>query len=102
MPVEVGSTADEEPVISEEDQALLLRHGLSFGLEVVRLVNELDEPVPVRCIIGTNTTNGTFRFHRARPGEAWHTADLDAYSHGWSVQKLIVVDSGPASLGDTP
>ncbi|WP_245617311.1 hypothetical protein [Amycolatopsis taiwanensis] len=102
VPVEVGSTADEEPVISEEDQALLLRHGLSFGLEVVRLVNELDEPVPVRCIIGTNTTNGTFRFHRARPGEAWHTADLDAYSHGWSVQKLIVVDSGPASLGDTP
>jgi hypothetical protein len=95
VPVEAESSADGEPVISDEDQALMLRHGLGFALEVVRLVNELDEPVPVRCIIGTNTTNGTFRFHRARPGESWHTADLDAYSRDWPIQKLIVVDSGP-------
>lgn len=102
MPIKVESSADGEPVISEEDQALMLRHGLGFALEVVRLVNELDEPVAVRCIIATNTTNGMFRFHRARPGESWLTADLDSYSRGWPIQKQIVVDSGPASLGGTP
>ncbi|WP_239154237.1 hypothetical protein [Amycolatopsis sp. FDAARGOS 1241] len=104
VPVKVRSSADGEPVISEEDQALMLRHGLGFALEVVRLVNGLDEPVAVRCIIATNTTNGTFRFHRARPGEpSWQaTNDLDSYAREWPAQKLIVVDSGPASLGGTP
>lgn len=100
--VTIGSTADGEPVISEEDQALMLRHGLGFALEVVRLVNRLDKPVAVRCIISANTTNGKFRFHRARPGESWLTADLDSYARGWPVEKLIVVDSGPAGLGGTP
>ncbi|WIY05114.1 hypothetical protein QRX60_15195 [Amycolatopsis mongoliensis] len=102
VPVKVRSSPDGEPVISEEDQALMLRHGLGFALEVVRLVNGLDKPVAVRCIVGTNTTNGTFRFHRARPGESWLTADLDSYSHEWPSHKLIVVDNGPASLGGTP
>lgn len=102
VPVEIGSTSDGEPVISDEDQARMLRHGLGFALEVVRLVNELDEPVPVRCVIGANTTNGTFRFHRARPGESWLTADLDAYSREKPIEKLIVVDSGPSSLGGSP
>ena len=98
VPVEVGHLDDGEPVISEADQVLMLRHGLGFALEVVRLVNELPAPVPVRCIVATNGTNGTFRFHRARPGESWLDPDMDAYS----LDKLIVVDSGPPSLGGTP
>ena len=98
VPVEVGRLDDGEPVIDEADQVLMLRHGLGFALEVVRLVNALAEPVPVRCIVGANSTNGTFRFHRARPGEAWLAMDLDAYSQ----EKIIAVDSGPSTLGGTP
>ena len=98
VPVQVGLLADGEPVISEDDQLLMLRHGLGFAIEVVRLVRELPEPVAVRCVVGANSTNGTFRFHRARPGESWLNADLDSYL----LDKLIVVDSGPSSLGRTP
>jgi hypothetical protein len=98
VPVHVGSLEDGEPVISEADQILMLRHGLGFALEVVRLVRALPEPVAVRCIVGANSTNGTFRFHRARRGESWLNPDVDAYA----LDKLIVVDSGPASLGGTP
>jgi hypothetical protein len=98
VPVAVGRLDDGEPVIGEADQVLMLRHGLGFALEVVRLVGALADPVPVRCIIGANSTNGTFRFHRARPGETWLGADLDAYSQ----EKIIVVDCGPSSLGGEP
>jgi hypothetical protein len=98
VPVHVGSLEDGEPVINEEDQVLMLRHGLGFAVEVVRLVRALPEPVAVRCIVGANSTNGTFRFHRARRGESWLNPDVDAYS----LDKLIVVDSGPPSLGGTP
>jgi hypothetical protein len=98
VPVHVGSLGDGEPVISEADQVLMLRHGLGFALEVVRLVRALPEPVAVRCIVGANSTNGTFRFHRARRDESWLNPDVDAYS----LDKLIVVDSGPPSLGGTP
>ncbi|MFC7614319.1 hypothetical protein ACFQV2_13045 [Actinokineospora soli] len=98
VPVQVGSLDDGEPVISEADQVVVLRHGLGFALEVVRLVRALPEPVAVRCIVSANSTNGTFRFHRARPGESWLNPDLDAYP----LDKLIVVDSGPGSLGGTP
>jgi hypothetical protein len=98
VPVHVGSLEDGEPVISEADQVLMLRHGLGFALEVVRLVRALPEPVAVRCIVGANSTNGTFRFHRARRDESWLSPDVDAYS----LDKLIVVDSGPPSLGGTP
>lgn len=93
VPVQVGSLADGKPVISEADQVVMLRHGLGFALEVVRLVRALPEPVAVRCIVSANSTNGTFRFHRARPGESWLHPDLDTYL----LDKLIVVDSGPAS-----
>jgi hypothetical protein len=98
VPVHIGSLDDGEPVIGEEDQALMLRHGLGFAVEVVRLVRALPEPVAVRCIVGANSTNGTFRFHRARRGESWLSPDVDSYS----LDKLVVVDSGPASLGGTP
>ncbi|WP_197288742.1 hypothetical protein [Nocardia sp. NRRL S-836] len=97
VPVEVGSLEDE-PVISEADQVVMLRHGLGFALEVVRLVRALPEPVAVRCIVGANSTNGTFRFHRARRGESWMSPDVDDFLG----DKLIVVDSGPASIGGTP
>lgn len=98
VPVHVGLLEDGEPVISVADQVLMLRHGLGFALEVVRLVRALPEPVAVRCIVGANSTNGTFRFHRARRGESWLNPDIDAYS----LDKLIVVDSGPTSLDGTP
>lgn len=98
VPVEIGSLDDGEPVIDEKDQVLMLRHGLGFALEVAGLAAELPEPMAVRCIVSTNSTNGIFRFHRARPGESWLAADLDAYK----LEKLIVVDSGPASMGGTP
>ncbi|MEV8443915.1 hypothetical protein AB0425_41630 [Actinosynnema sp. NPDC051121] len=94
VPVRVGRSADGEPVIGEADQVLMLRHGWGFALEVVRLVRELAGPVPVRCIVGANSTNGTFRFHRVRPGESWLGPDLDAYSS----EKLIVVDHGSPRL----
>jgi hypothetical protein len=98
VPVQVGSLEDGEPVISEADQVVMLRHGLGFAVEVVRLVRALPEPVAVRCIVGANSTNGTFRFHRARRGESWLNPDVDNYPQ----DKLIVVDSGPASMGGTP
>ncbi|UMP04556.1 hypothetical protein [Amycolatopsis sp. EV170708-02-1] len=93
LPIEAGSLPDGEPVISEADQILMLRHGLGFALEIARAA-----PVPVRCVVGANSTNGTFRFHRARQGESWLHADLD----GYRLEKMIVVDRGPASLGGTP
>lgn len=98
VPVYVGSLADGEPVINEADQVVMLRYGLGFAFEVVRLVHALPGPLAVRCIVGANSTNGTFRFHRARHGESWLNPDIDAYR----LDKMIVVDSGPASLGGTP
>ncbi|WP_157617249.1 hypothetical protein [Saccharomonospora marina] len=98
VPIRSGSAGDGEPVIAESDQVLLLRHGLGFALEIVRLVRALPEPVAIRCIVGANSTNATFRFHSAREGESWLNPDVDTYL----LDKLIVVDSGPASLGGTP
>ncbi|MDT7728845.1 MAG: hypothetical protein QOI21_5421 [Actinomycetota bacterium] len=98
VPVQVGLLQDGEPTITDADQTLMLRHGLGFALEVVRLVRALPETVAVRCIVGANSTNGTFRFHRARRGESWLNPDVD----GYLLDKMIVVDSGPASLGGTP
>lgn len=82
----------------EADQVVMLRHGWGFALAVARLVRALPEPVAVRCIVGVNSTNGTFKFHQARRGESWLSPDVDTYS----LDKMIVVDSGPASLGGTP
>jgi hypothetical protein len=63
----------------------------SFGIRFTRLVRDLDEPRPVRCIIGANDTNATFRFHQIRRGESWNHADLDSYQ----LDKLIVIDIAP-------
>jgi hypothetical protein len=60
---------------------------LDFALRFARLVYDLDESTAVRCIVGTNETNGTFRFHQVHDGEHWNNPDLDTYKTG----KLIVV-----------
>ncbi|MBX6383203.1 MAG: hypothetical protein IRZ07_09560 [Microbispora sp.] len=62
VPVEVA-TVDDAPFIAEDDQRILLLHGLAFARRFCRLVYALDPPSPVRCIIGANETNATFRFH---------------------------------------
>jgi hypothetical protein len=82
------STVDDAPVISVEDQRTLLLHGWAFTMRVCQLVYALDPPAPVRCIIGANETNATFRFHCIRPGEQWNTPDLNLYR----LDKMIVVD----------
>lgn len=83
---------DDAPVISEDDQRILLTHGVAFALEFGRLVYALDPPSPVRCIVGANETNATFRFHQIRPGESWNLPDLD----GYRLDKMVVIDIEPA------
>ena len=92
VPVDVR-TVDDAPVISEDDQRILLLHGVAFALEFSRLVYALDPPSPVRCILGANETNATFRFHQIRPGESWNVPDLDSYR----LDKTIVIDIEPAN-----
>lgn len=91
VPVEVVID-DRVPAIAEEGQRILLLQGLAFALAFSRSVYALDPPSPVRCIIGVNGTNGTFRFHQIRPGENWNLPDLDSYLGG----KMIVLDIDPA------
>ncbi|MEV3926065.1 hypothetical protein [Actinomadura coerulea] len=86
-------TVDDAPVIGEADQRILLLHGVSFALEFSRLVYALDPPSPVRCILGANDSNATFRFHQIRSGESWNAPDLDAYR----LDKMIVIDIEPAA-----
>jgi len=90
VPVDVA-IVDDAPVIGEAAQRTLLMQGLGFGIRFTRLVRDLDEPRPVRCIIGANDTNATFRFHQIRRGESWNHADLDSYQ----LDKLIVIDIAP-------
>lgn len=92
VPVEVNLSEQGEPSISDADQLVLLRHGVAFALEVCRLAAGLPGPVPVRCVVATNRTNGTFRFHRIRAGEDWVLADLNAYQ----AEKVVVVDLQPS------
>jgi hypothetical protein len=89
VPITVNFTADQEPVISEGDQLIMLLQGIGFGWQIARLARELDTPIPVSCIVSTNSTNGTFRFHRVRDGETWLRRDLDEYR----LEKIVVLDS---------
>ncbi|MFE7593381.1 hypothetical protein ACFU6K_28640 [Kitasatospora sp. NPDC057512] len=91
VPVDVR-IVDAAPQISEDDQRILLLHGIAFAMEFRRLVTSLDHPCSVRCIVGANETNATFRFHRIRAGESWHNPDLDSYR----MDKLVVIDLKPA------
>jgi hypothetical protein len=92
VPVDVA-IVDDAPLVADSDQRVLLLHGLAFALQFSRLVYALDPPSPVRCIIGANDTNATFRFHQVRQGEQWNTPDLDSYRQ----DKMIVVDIDPGS-----
>jgi hypothetical protein len=92
VPVD-AAVVDGVPVISEEDQRVLLAQGLAFGLEFSRLVYALRPLVPVRCILAANETNATFRFHQIRPGERWNDPDLD----GYRTEKVVVIDIEPAA-----
>lgn len=69
VPVHI-ETVDDAPVISEAGQKTLLINGLAFGFRFAQLVQSIDEPSPVRCIIAANETNATFRFTRSGPASA--------------------------------
>jgi hypothetical protein len=84
---------DDAPVISEAGQRTLLIHGLNFSLRFASLVHGLAEPRAVRCIIGANDSNATFRFHQIHPGERWNQPDLDVYN----LDKMIATDVEPAA-----
>ncbi|WP_336211629.1 hypothetical protein [Nonomuraea sp. LPB2021202275-12-8] len=92
VPVDIA-LVDGTPVISDDDQRILLTHGVAFALEFGQLVYALDPPSPVRCIINANETNATFRFHQIRPGEGLNAPDLD----GYRLDKMIVIDIKPAT-----
>jgi hypothetical protein len=92
VPVHVA-TVDDAPLIADSDQRILLLHGLAFALQFSRLVYALDPAGPVRCIVGANDTNATFRFHQIRQGEQWNTPDLDSYRQ----DKMIVLDIKPGT-----
>lgn len=91
VPVSVD-IVDDEPRIGEEDQRVLLQQGITFALQLRRLVHGLDAPAPVRCIVSANETNATFRFHQIRPGESWNRHNLD----GYRLEKVVVVDVSPS------
>jgi hypothetical protein len=93
VPAAVTLTEESEPRISEDDQRVLLSHGIVFATGFARLVYALDPPGPVRCIITANETNATFRFHQIRPGERWNLPDLDQYR----LDKVIEIDTQPAT-----
>lgn len=94
VPVEVKPLFEHVPQISDADQRVLLRQGIAFAGEFVRLVRALEDPVPVRAMVGVGGTSGTFRFHRIRRGESWHAEDLDGYRD----DKVVVFDIGPAHV----
>jgi hypothetical protein len=87
--VPVGAViVDDTPVISESGQKTLLACGLAFVLRFARLVHDLGGPAAIRCLLGVNETNATFRFHQIRGGERWHDPGLDRYQ----LDKMIVAD----------
>lgn len=90
VPVQVA-LVDGAPQITQDDQRILLLHGIAFALEFGQLVYELEQPGPVRCIVATNETNATFRFHQIRPGEFWNYPDLDRYK----LEMMVVIDFEP-------
>ncbi|MEV0766379.1 hypothetical protein [Nocardia sp. NPDC050435] len=80
------------PVISEVDQRWMLVQGFMLALHIARCGHVLDDPVELRCIVATNSSSGTFRFHRVRTGEQWHSSDLDGYADA-EKEKVIVVET---------
>jgi hypothetical protein len=95
VPVEEVVSDDGAPWISHSDQVVLLRQGVAFALEVCRLAANAHPAIAVRCVVATNYTNGTFRFHRIRAGEDW-VADLNTYQDDHMV---VVVEAQPPPSG---
>ncbi len=93
--VPVASRDAEVSIFGLDAQRTLLRQGIALAREVGRLAGELSTPIPLRCIVGTNETCGTFRFHRIRPNESWLLDDLDSYERGYGV----VIDFLPRPPG---
>lgn len=91
VPVGVAVSGDGEPSITEDEQLVLLRQGVSLGLALCRSAAGLEPPVPIRCVVNANATNGTFRFHRIRAGEDWVRPDLDDYRS----EKMAVIEVQP-------
>ena len=91
-PVQVTSSDDGQPRISTDDQVVLLRLGTAVADAVLGLVRVLPQPTPVRCVILANDTNGTFRFHRIRPGEDW--IDLENLDRD-SRDMTVIIDGHP-------
>ncbi|WP_431957318.1 DUF6630 family protein [Nocardia lijiangensis] len=89
--VPVDSKYADGPIIGVDAQRTLLRQGIALAREVGRLAGELSTPIPLRCIVATNDTNGKFRFHRIRPGESWLLEDLDSYDRDY----VVVIDFLP-------
>nr|WP_156095090.1 hypothetical protein [Nocardia lijiangensis] len=89
--VPVDSTYADGPSIGVDAQRTLLTQGIALAREVGRLAGELSTPIPLRCIVATNDTNGKFRFHRIRPGESWLLDDLDSYDRDY----VVVIDFLP-------
>lgn len=90
----VASTYAEGPIIGVDAQRTLLRQGIALAREVGRLAGELSTPIPLRCIVATNETNGTFSFHRIRTDESWLSDDLDGYGRDY----VVVIDFLPRPL----
>ncbi|KJS56127.1 hypothetical protein VM98_09140 [Streptomyces rubellomurinus subsp. indigoferus] len=86
-----AALVDGTPHITEDDQQILLLHGIAFALEFGQLVYGLEQPSPVRCIVAANETNATFRFHQIRSGEFWNYPGLDRYQ----LEKMVVIDFEP-------
>ena len=52
--VNVTRDAEGAPLVSEDDQRVLLVHGAAFALEFSRHMYALRPPAPVRCIVAVN------------------------------------------------
>ncbi|MEU4707146.1 hypothetical protein AB0G00_12000 [Nocardia salmonicida] len=92
--VPVASTYADGPILGIDARRTLLRQGIALAREVGRLAGELSTPIPLRCIVASNETNGTFRFHRIRTDEDWLSDDLDSYGRDY----VVVIDFLPRPL----
>jgi hypothetical protein len=86
--IHVEVDEDGQPHISVEHQVHMLKQGVQLSRLVLDLALDLPDRPAICCITGANDTNGTFRFHQLRPGDAWLSDDLDQYRS----EMLVVVE----------
>lgn len=89
-----ASDTNGQPSLSEDDQRLLLLHGVALAREVGQAVYALEPPIAVHLILSANATCATFRFHQIRAGERWEVPDLDSYRF----DKVVSFDIAPTDL----